>query len=113
MEATNNTIKVFTEVLYFIFLLILPLICSVRKKMLSSSGTVPTASMFVDYPSNCVVVATRELTAPGNVKSRTGPAKVTDSVTSNGANVTSVVKRTSTGRSSPFQTKDSVSEPRN
>ena len=39
----------------FIFLLIFSLICSVRKKMLSSSGTAHTASMFVDYPSNCVV----------------------------------------------------------
>ena len=78
-----------------------------------SLGTAPTVSMFVDCPPNCVVVARRELTVPENVKPRTGHVKETDSVTSTGAGVTSTEKRTSTGRSSPFQTKDSESEPRN
>ncbi len=48
-----------------------------------------------------------ELTAPETVKLPTGPAKETGSITSNGAVVTSAEKRMSTGRSSPFRTKDS------
>ena len=67
----------------------------------------------MDFPQNCVADAGRGLTAPETVKLRTGPAKETDSVTSTGAVVTNVVRRTSTGRSSPFRTKDSESEPRN
>ena len=63
--------------------------------------------------SKYVEGARRGLTAPKNVKPRIGPSKETGSVTSFGAVVTSVVKRTSTGRSSPFRTKDSESEPRN
>ncbi len=79
-----------------------------------SSGTVHTASNFVDYfRTNCVVAAKREPTALMNVKTRTGPSMETASVTSTGANVTSSGKRTSTGRSSPFQTKDLELERRN
>ena len=78
-----------------------------------SSGTAPTVSMFVDCPPNCVLVARKELTVPENAKSRTGHAKEMGSVTSTGAGVTITEKRTSTGRSSPFKTKDSESEPRN
>ena len=87
-------------------------ICFDRKTMLML-GTAPTASIFVHFPPNCAVVATRELTAPKSVKSMTGQTKETDSVTSTGAVVTNVERRTSTGRSSQFQTKDSESEPRN
>ena len=76
-------------------------------------GTVPTSSMFADQPLNYVAVTRRELTAPKSVKKPTGPSRETDSVTSTGAGVTNVEKRTMTGRSSPFKTKDSVSEPRN
>jgi len=80
--------------------------CFDREKMVSHA-TVPTASMFVDHPPNCVVVARRELTAPKSVKELTGPSRETGSVTSTGADVTNVVKRTSIGRSSPFLIKDS------
>jgi len=55
--------------------------------------------------------AKRGLTAPKNVKSRTGPEKETASVTSTGANVMSVKRRASTGMLSPSQTKDLESEP--
>jgi len=57
-----------------------------------------------------VVDAKRGLTAPKNVKSRTGPEEETASVTSTGANVMSVERRTSTGKLSPFQTKVLASE---
>jgi len=70
------------------------------------SGTAPTASIFVDFPPNCVVGARRGLTALKSAKGPTGLLRETVSVTSTGADVTSVVKRTSTGRSSPSQTKD-------
>jgi len=63
-----------------------------------SLGTAPTVFNFVELQPNYVVAARKGLTVPENVKPRTGPAKVTDSVTSTGADVTSVVKRTSTGR---------------
>ena len=87
-------------------------ICFDRKTMLML-GTAPTASIFVDFPPNCAVAVRRGLTAPKSVKSRTGHAKETGSVTSTGADVTNVEKRTSTGRSSPFQAKDLESEPKN
>jgi len=67
----------------------------------------------VDYPLSYVVAAKRELTAPRNVKEPIGPSKETGSVILIGAGAMSAVKRTSTGRSSPFRTKDSASEPRN
>jgi len=82
-----------------------------RKRVLLL-GTVPIVSNFVE-PLNYVVDARKELTALKSVKELTGPSKETDSVTSTGAVVTSVEKRTSIGRSSPFQTKDSESEPKN
>ena len=69
--------------------------------------------MFVDFPPNCVVVARRGLTAPKSVKEPIGQSKETGSVTSTGAVVTNMEKRTSTGRSSQFLTKGSESEPRN
>ena len=75
--------------------------------------TAPTVSRFVDFPLNYAVIAGRGPIALKNVKSLTGLSKETDSVTSTGAVVTSMEKRTSTGRSSPFQTRDSESEPRN
>ena len=84
----------------------------IRKKNLSS-GTAPSVSMYVDYRLNCVVVARKGHIAPKNVKEPTGPSREMGSVTSTGADVTSVEKRTSTGRSSPFKTKDSESWPRN
>ena len=77
---------------------------------MASSGTVPTASNFADLLLSYVVDARRGLTAPENVKLRTGRAKETDSVTSTGAVVTNAAKRTSTGRSSLSQTKDLESE---
>jgi len=77
-----------------------------------SPGIAPTVYKFVDRPSNYVVVAKRGLTALKTVKSRTDPSRETGSVTSTGAVVTNVEKRTSTGRSSPFRTKDSESGPR-
>ena len=74
-----------------------------------------TVSNFVEYfRPNCVVAAKRGSTALVNVKTRTVPSMATASVTATGGtNVTSVVKRTSTGKSSPFQTKDLESELRN
>ena len=89
------------------------LTCFYIRKKNQLPGTAPTVSIFVDFPPKYVVGARGGLTAPKSVKSRTGPAKETDSVTSTGAVVTSVVRRTSTGRSFPFRTKDSESEPRN
>jgi len=83
------------------------------RKELLIQDIVLIVSNSVDIQSSYVLVAKRGLTAPENVKSRTGQAKATDSVTSNGADTTNVEKRTSTGRSSPFPTKDSASEPRN
>ena len=67
-----------------------------------SSGTAPTASMFVDYPSNYVAVARRGLTAPKSAKEPTGLSRETGSVTSTGAGATSAEKRTSIGKSYPF-----------
>jgi len=75
--------------------------------------TALTASIFVGYPSNYVVVARKGPTAPKSVKEPTGPSRETGSVTSAGAVVTNVEKRTSTGRSSPFKTKGLESEPKN
>ena len=46
-----------------------------------SLGTAPIASIFVEYPPNCVVVARRGPTVPKCVKLPTGPRKETDSVT--------------------------------
>ena len=67
-----------------------------------SLGTAPIASIFVEYPPNCVVVARRGPTVPKCVKLPTGPRKETDSVTPIGADAMSTAKRTSTGRSSPL-----------
>ena len=84
-----------------------------HREMNVSPGTVPTASMFVDYPPKYVVDARRGPTAQKNVKPRTGSEKVTARDISTGVVVTSAEKRTSTGRSSPFPTKDLESEPNN
>ena len=87
--------------------------CTFIRKKILLLDTAPTASKFVDFPPNYVVAARRELSVPKSVKEPTGLAKETGSVTSTGAVVTNVEKRTSTGRSSLFQTKDSESRPRN
>ena len=87
--------------------------CTFNRKKILLLDTAPTASNFVDFLPNYVVAARRELSVPKSVKEPTGQTKETDSVTSTGAVVTNVVKRTSTGRSSPFQTKDLESGPRN
>ena len=78
---------------------------STREKV-PASGTVRTASIFVNPQPNYVVDARRGPTAQKNVKPRTGPEKVTARDISTGVVVTSAEKRTSTGRSSPFPTKD-------
>ena len=64
-----------------------------RKKILLL-GAVPTVSKCVDFPLNCVVDAKRGPTAPKNVKQPTGPVMETVSVTSTGAVVTIMEKRT-------------------
>ena len=76
-------------------------------------GTAPIVSKSVNFQPSYVVAVIREFSTPKNAKLRTGHAKEMGSVTSTGAVVTSTEKRTSTGKSSPFQTKDSESEPRN
>jgi len=85
--------------------------CFDRKKN-QLPDTVPTAFNSVDYQPSYVVDARRGPTAPKSVKEPTGPEKETGRGTSTGAVFTSAEKRTSTGRSSPFPTKDLESEPR-
>ena len=75
--------------------------------------TAPTAFMFVQFPPNFVVDARRGPIVLENVRYPTGLAVDLARVTSNGAVVTSVEKRTSTGRSSRSQIKGLESEPRN
>jgi len=58
--------------------------------------------MFADYPLKYAVDARRGPTAPKSVKDPTGQSKKMGSVTSTGAVIKSVEKRTSTGRSSSF-----------
>jgi len=77
------------------------------------SDTAPTASIFLDFQPRYVMGARRGLAARMNVNKLTGPAKETDSFMSTGAVVTSVEKRTLTGRTDPFPIKNSESEPRN